>query len=60
MLVNETELKNGMRVVHQQVGYSKLSHLGIFINVGSRDEEEDERKRERKKGKKEERKNERK
>jgi predicted Zn-dependent peptidase len=43
MLVNETELKNGMRVVHQQVGYSKLSHLGIFINVGSRDEEEDER-----------------
>lgn len=43
MLVNETELKNGMRLVHQQVGYSKLSHIGIFINVGSRDEDENER-----------------
>lgn len=43
MIVNESELKNGLRIVHQQVGYSKLSHIGIFINVGSRDEEEDER-----------------
>jgi predicted Zn-dependent peptidase len=43
MLVNEIELKNGLRLVHQQVGYSKLSHVGIFINVGSRDEDESER-----------------
>ena len=31
-------LKNGVRVVHKQKLYSDISHLGILINSGSRDE----------------------
>jgi len=34
-------LKNGIRVVHQEVN-SPVSHLGVIINTGSRDEEENE------------------
>jgi predicted Zn-dependent peptidase len=34
-------LKNGIRVVHQEVN-SPVSHFGVLINAGSRDEEENE------------------
>lgn len=34
-------LKNGIRIVHQEVS-SPVSHFGVLINTGSRDEDEDE------------------
>ncbi|HPR86328.1 MAG TPA: pitrilysin family protein [Prolixibacteraceae bacterium] len=34
-------LKNGIRIVHQEVN-SPVSHFGVIINTGSRDEEENE------------------
>lgn len=34
-------LKNGIRVIHKAVP-GKVGHCGVFINTGSRDEEEDE------------------
>lgn len=34
-------LKNGIRVIHYQTD-SPVSHLGVLINTGSRDEQEDE------------------
>ncbi len=36
-------LANGIRVVHKQVKGTKVAHLGLFINAGSRDEEEHEK-----------------
>jgi predicted Zn-dependent peptidase len=36
-------LANGIRVVHKQVIGTKVAHLGLFINAGSRDEEEHEK-----------------
>lgn len=37
------ELENGIRVVHKQVKSTKVAHLGLFINVGSRDEQDSEK-----------------
>ncbi len=37
------KLANGIRVVHKQVKGTKVAHLGLFINVGSRDEEAHEK-----------------
>ena len=34
-------LKNGIRVIHQQVD-SPVAHFGVIVNTGSRDEQEDE------------------
>jgi len=34
-------LKNGIRIIHQEVN-SPVSHFGVLINTGSRDEEADE------------------
>lgn len=34
-------LKNGIRIIHQETN-SPVSHFGVIINTGSRDEEEDE------------------
>ncbi len=34
------KLPNGIRWVHRQVLHTKISHLGIMFDVGSRDEEE--------------------
>jgi len=34
-------LKNGIRIIHQEAK-SPVSHFGVLINTGSRDEEEDE------------------
>ena len=35
------QLKNGIRIIHQEVK-SNVGHLGVIINAGSRDEEESE------------------
>lgn len=35
---NEGELRNGLKWIHQEVSHSKLSHVGVFVNVGTRDE----------------------
>lgn len=32
-------LPNGIRVVHKQVTYSQVAHLGIMLDIGSRDEQ---------------------
>jgi predicted Zn-dependent peptidase len=31
-------LKNGIRVIHKQVAFTKVAHLGFVLDVGSRDE----------------------
>lgn len=36
------ELPNGIKIIHKQVDTALVSHLGIMIDVGSRDEEENE------------------
>jgi predicted Zn-dependent peptidase len=43
MQVEEGELSNGLRYVHQHVNHSQLSHIGLIIDVGSRDETAEER-----------------
>ncbi len=35
-------LSNGLRVVHKQIDNSDVSHCGLLIDVGSRDEKDDE------------------
>ncbi len=35
-------LPNGIRIIHSQVEHSLVSHLGLFVNAGSRDEEASE------------------
>ncbi len=32
------EFPNGIRLVHKQVGHSRIAHLGFILDVGSRDE----------------------
>lgn len=32
------ELPNGIRVIHKEVNHTKIAHLGIMLDVGSRDE----------------------
>ena len=36
------ELPNGIRVIHKQVTDSKIAHVGVMLDIGSRDELEDE------------------
>ncbi len=36
------ELPNGIRVIHRQVTDTKIAHVGIMLDIGSRDELEDE------------------
>lgn len=38
-MFEEAVLDNGIQVIHQQNTYTKVGHIGVFINVGSRDEE---------------------
>lgn len=38
-MIEEAELDNGIRVIHSVNTFSKVGHVGVFINVGSRDEE---------------------
>ena len=35
-------LPNGITLVHRQVMHTEISHLGIMLNIGSRDEEKNE------------------
>lgn len=41
-MIEELELPNGIRVIHQQNFHSNVGHLGVFINVGTRDEANNE------------------
>lgn len=41
-MIEEAVLNNGIQVIHQQNTYTKVGHVGVFINVGSRDEEKGE------------------
>ncbi len=38
-MFEEAVLDNGIQVIHQKNTYTKVGHVGVFINVGSRDEE---------------------
>lgn len=37
-----TTLNNGITIVHRQVMHTEISHLGIMLDIGSRDELDDE------------------
>jgi len=41
-MIQEKVLNNGIQIIHQQNTFSKVGHVGVFINVGSRDEEKGE------------------
>jgi predicted Zn-dependent peptidase len=41
-MIEEGSLNNRIRVIHTQNTFSKVGHIGVFINVGSRDESEGE------------------
>lgn len=32
------ELKNGIRIIHKQVSHTKIAHIGLMLDIGSRDE----------------------
>ncbi|MEM7298268.1 MAG: insulinase family protein, partial [Bacteroidota bacterium] len=36
------ELPNGIRVIHKEVGHTKIANIGIMLDMGSRDEMPDE------------------
>ena len=36
------ELPNGIRVIHREVNYTKITHIGIMLDIGSRDEQPEE------------------
>jgi predicted Zn-dependent peptidase len=36
------ELENGIRVIHKQNPYTKIAHLGVMLDIGSRDERPEE------------------
>lgn len=36
------ELANGIRVVHKQITHTKIAHVGIMLDIGSRDESPEE------------------
>ena len=37
-----TTLNNGITIVHRQVQHTEISHLGIMLDIGSRDELDNE------------------
>lgn len=39
--LHEVELSNGIRMVYQQIEGTRLFHCGVFLDVGSRDEQEE-------------------
>lgn len=41
-MIEELILDNGIRVIHEVSPFSNIAHLGVFINVGTRDEENHE------------------
>ena len=36
---NYHELSNGIRTIHKEINYTKIAHVGIMLDIGSRDEE---------------------
>lgn len=36
------ELENGIRVIHKENPYTKIAHVGIMLDIGSRDEHKEE------------------
>ncbi len=36
------ELPNGIRVIHKEIGHTKIANIGIMLDIGSRDETTDE------------------
>ncbi|MEQ9302874.1 MAG: insulinase family protein, partial [Marinoscillum sp.] len=36
------ELPNGIRIVHKQITSTKIAHVGIMLDIGSRDEDPEE------------------
>ena len=34
-----TELANGIRAIHKEMNYTKIVHVGIMLDIGSRDED---------------------
>lgn len=38
MQYNLRELPNGIRIVHQEIKYTRMVHCGFVLNIGSRDE----------------------
>ena len=42
MEFNIFTLKNGIRIIHKEIKNSEVSHCGLLINAGSRDESKDE------------------
>lgn len=36
------ELPNGIRIIHKEVNYTKIAHVGIMLDMGSRDESPEE------------------
>jgi predicted Zn-dependent peptidase len=41
-MIEEVRLPNGIRVIHEENPFSDIAHLGVFIHVGTRDEEANE------------------
>ncbi len=37
--MDRLQLSNGIRVVHKQINHTKIAHVGIMLDIGSRDEE---------------------
>ncbi|MGB3464592.1 MAG: pitrilysin family protein [Cyclobacteriaceae bacterium] len=35
-------LNNGIRIVHKQIDHTRIAHVGLMLDIGSRDETEDE------------------
>ena len=33
------ELSNGIRTIHKEISYTKIAHVGIMLDIGSRDED---------------------
>jgi predicted Zn-dependent peptidase len=34
-----SELPNGVRTIHKEINYTKIAHVGIMLDIGSRDED---------------------
>lgn len=35
-------LKNGIRIIHKQINHTKIAHVGLMLDIGSRDETKEE------------------
>ena len=33
------QLSNGIRTIHKEISYTKIAHVGIMLDIGSRDED---------------------